>query len=237
MPQARPAIVTSVSLFCTPRPSRSLHCLAATPDRTLAGPSALRGRRLPHRFCEGLQPYLYPPLLEASWCSHHTRIGLADNPRHQPPDSNHVPQLLVGAAAPAPRCSRWALACRQASAAFLLPCPPSHRACALNATKVHPVSHVHCSCTKHTGSFRRCAPAALPAEGGIGALSAAAAGCSGVCGISVGQGATARPACRRGLVITGIPTSIYGAAAKRCISPMSHRCRAAEHGSAVLARL
>ncbi|KAL4458885.1 hypothetical protein ABPG75_013750 [Micractinium tetrahymenae] len=48
-------------------------------------------------------------------------------------------------------------------------------------------------------------------------------GCTGVCGITVRQGATARPTCRQGMVVVGIPTAVYGAAAKKCISPMSRR--------------
>lgn len=65
--------------------------------------------------------------------------------------------------------------------------------------------------------------AASTDDGSVEAMAAAARGCSGVCGITARQGATARPTCRRGLVVTGIPTAIYGAAAKRCISGMSRR--------------
>lgn len=48
-------------------------------------------------------------------------------------------------------------------------------------------------------------------------------GCAGVCGITVRQGATARPACRRGLVVVGIPTAVYGAVGKKCVAPKSRR--------------
>ncbi|KAL4458886.1 hypothetical protein ABPG75_013751 [Micractinium tetrahymenae] len=54
-------------------------------------------------------------------------------------------------------------------------------------------------------------------------VAAAATGCSGVCGISIRQGGTARPTCLHGLVVTGIPAAIYGAAGKGCVSRMSHR--------------
>lgn len=48
-------------------------------------------------------------------------------------------------------------------------------------------------------------------------------GCAGVCGITVRRGATARPTCRKGYIVVGIPTAVYGAVGKKCVAPKSRR--------------